>query len=89
LQWSSIFWAEPTISWIVLGLTRSTNYGKKDKNLKGFNHINPAQPQGRLNSNRKDQKSDFQADTNTNEKLPIPERKLKKGEKLMGMQIQA
>lgn len=52
-----------------------------DKTNKGYNEKNPAQPQGSVNLDKKEEKLNFPATSSPNEKLSIPERKLKERKK--------
>jgi hypothetical protein len=52
-----------------------------DKDSKGYNEKNPAQPQGSIEPDKNDEKNGSPAATSPNEKLSIPERKLKKDKK--------
>jgi hypothetical protein len=53
-----------------------------DKDPKGYNEKNPAQPQGTMVPDKNDEKPESPATSSPNEKLSIPERKLKKDKKL-------
>ncbi len=54
---------------------------KTDKTSKGYNEKNPAQTEGSVMPDKNNEKQTFPADASPNEKLSIPERKLKKGKK--------
>jgi hypothetical protein len=51
---------------------------KIDKDPKGYNEKNPVQPQGSIEPDKTDEAPAFPPTTSPNEKLSIPERKLKK-----------
>jgi hypothetical protein len=51
---------------------------KTDKHPKGYNEKNPVQPEGSIDKNKSDESRTYPSDTTPNEKLSIPERKLKK-----------
>ncbi|HEV7424122.1 MAG TPA: hypothetical protein VGO21_02945 [Candidatus Paceibacterota bacterium] len=52
-----------------------------EKNPKGYNKKNPAQPQGSIKPDKNDEKPESPATTSPNEKLSMPDRKLKKDKK--------
>jgi hypothetical protein len=53
-----------------------------DKDPKGYNEKNPAQPQVNIEPDKSYEKPELPDTTSPNEKLSIPERKLKKDRKL-------
>jgi hypothetical protein len=54
---------------------------KTDKSAKGYNEKNPAQPAADMTPDKNMEKKTYLPGTTPNEKLSIPERKLKKDKK--------